>query len=897
MKPLYMTLCGWGPYRDKQELDFTQVSDRGLFLITGDTGAGKTTVFDAVMYALYGDLSGERREKNTVRSDFADANTPTYVELLLEHRGERYRLLRNPEYFRPKKRRNGSEELTKEKEKAVLTLPDGSVAEGVQEVNRRVKELLGLDARQFKQISMIAQGEFSRLLLAPTREKTRIFRELFGTEIYERFGAELRAQSGGLYQEMSKYRHKMEEDVSTLLLPEKAFEELTAGEDIHFESVLCYLKERLQAEKGEKHKLAKRLVKVEGRLERIRQEQAKVERDNQFLQEKCQAQKAWEELLGQREKMEAVQRLTEGAERAGRVEGAYLTWKKAVADQRESEQAKAALQAELDGLLAELAKVREIYTNRQILAGILANRQELLENMRFLMAAETEKKTLEETLGILQKEYTAQEREAAERRAAYENGLLSYRHAAVGIAARLVKEGQPCPVCGSLEHPHIAEAAEAVPDEKALQKLQKTARKAEAELTALFGRTASGKTELVNAEKRAEELHSTCNEIRLAVDKKQRDCDAVLLGWLGLAADMPRADVLQKPVSMEQERRGLKAAEEKLAEAVADYQELEWKITAKKEALAACQALAEKQKKEAEALCGGLRDALLKNGFSGMPAFEEARLPEEELAGLRRQVTDYQARCRSAGDRKRRAEENAQGIVEKPEGTLLQKRQECEAEREELLAGEKENHLLLNQISRVVFSLEEKLEKTAELAQTYGILKDLDNLASGNNARRLIFEQYVLAGYFEEILRAANRRLITMSDGRYELYRVEAVEDGRSKDSLDIRVLDYYTGKYRSVRTLSGGETFKASLALALGLSDVIQEQSGGILVDCLFVDEGFGALDEESLEQACAILRSLVNGSRMVGIISHVAELKEQIDRQVIVEKTNQGSYLKIKA
>ena len=240
MKPIRLTICGWGPYKGKQEIDFTGLEKRGLFLITGPTGAGKTTIFDAITYALYGSMSGEMREKNSVRSDFADPETPTYVELVMSHGEKRYEIYRNPEYLRPSKRAKG---LTKEREKARITCADGTALEGSSEVTRFVQELLRLDLRQFKQLSMIAQGEFARLLVAPPGEKTRIFRELFGTELYERMEAKLKGKALELYKQVMECRHKMEEDISLLSREalfedqekEERFRELISAEGYYYE--------------------------------------------------------------------------------------------------------------------------------------------------------------------------------------------------------------------------------------------------------------------------------------------------------------------------------------------------------------------------------------------------------------------------------------------------------------------------------------------------------------------------------------------------------------------------------------------------------------------------------------------------------------------------------------
>ena len=273
MKPITLTICGWGPYRDEQPpIDFEALGSRGLFLITGATGAGKTTIFDAVTYALYGDLSGKTREKGSVRSDFAAPSTKTYVELVMEHGGKRYRIRRNPEYMRPRKRQSKNGELTKEKENAYLTMPDGSCIEGSSEVTARIRELLKVDINQFRQLSMIAQGEFTRLLTAPSSEKSKIFREIFDTKLYERLEAKLKNSSAELYRQGMEYRHRMEEEVSVFSPDEELkaeVEALVAEAGIYSERLLPFLKEKISVFLSEEKRLHSEEKKAEEEIEEL----------------------------------------------------------------------------------------------------------------------------------------------------------------------------------------------------------------------------------------------------------------------------------------------------------------------------------------------------------------------------------------------------------------------------------------------------------------------------------------------------------------------------------------------------------------------------------------------------------------------------------------------------
>lgn len=762
MRPVKMRLSGWGPYREEQKIDFEALSRRGLFLVTGDTGAGKTTVFDALTYALYGEMSGQLREKGSVRSDFADETTKTYVELTMRHRGSTYTILRSPEYLRPKKRKTGADTLVKEKERALLSLPSGEMLEGSSAVTQKIQELLGMDLRQFKQISMLAQGEFARLLTAPPKEKTQIFRDIFETEIYERFARILRERAQELFHTLQSYTHKIEEDIDSFSCVDEEWLTLAHQENISFMAVEDYLQKKTTQLKKESAALEKELAQTEIQLEKT----------NLKVQE----------LLG-------IYRLFEETESLS----------------REARQA------------APLYEKRKELENWLLLVGEEKKAQSAFSQGQ--KAADAAKRRMQST----REAYQQAEEAEKETRGRYEAGQSAYRRAAIGIAASMVEEGKPCPVCGSLEHPVIAKCAEGIPDEKELQKLQKKAALASALLKTCYGDAILAKEDLERqtaALTEAEETYLRC----------QRDCSEAKAACGDVWRQLFPLGVQEGKVQITAPM--LEQAGRRLGELLEVYQRADALLSEKKKTL---------QEKLAAA---GLLDV-------DAVREKEAALDKEKSA---------------LSDRKR-------GLLEQI----------------------RKHYALRESAQRVQSSIQEKSAAMEEIKAQYGVVKDLDNLTWGANPKRLVFEQYVLAGYFEDILRAANRRLLGMTGGRYELYRTQEVLDGRSRDNLEIRVLDHYTGRYRSIKTLSGGETFKASLSLALGLSDVIQHRNGGILVECLFIDEGFGALDEESLEQACRTLKELAGSFCMIGIISHVAQLKEQIDDKLIVKRTNYGSSITI--
>ena len=888
MKPKRLIISGWGPYKNRTEIDFENFEGKGLFLVTGATGAGKTTIFDAISYALYGRLSGETREKNSVRSDFAEADTATFVELFMEHAGKEYHILRNPEYTRPKKR-SKSGNVTKEKENAILYFEDGTVLEGIKEVNARMQEILVLDYDQFKQITMIAQGEFARLLTASPKEKTAIFRDIFGTGIYENFTRLLRERAKELYGDVQEQKHKLEEDIRLLLSGEERpvsaistenLKEMTGTEYWNYDAILAELKDLSKQAKKEEKALEKESKHLQDVKDALTAEITEKELANKQIESLENARKKLQGLEAKKDSMEEKGRLLTRARAAASIEPFRIKVKNAEKLSREKETALQNAEDRKCKLCAEQVSLRFFEEKQEQF-------QSYLENKRVLESLLAEKKEAEQNVGQATSEwelakvaFAKAENIRDEKRGIYEEAEKAYRHAVVGIAVKMLKEGEPCPVCGSREHPKPAKAEAGVLSEEELKKLKTEYEKADKALVLCQEKAVMMRTRAEEQEATLQKLQTQSEELQVQLQAHEKE---LLLGDISLAQSFftgsyrEQAGLFQKKLERISQVSVLIVNEEKLAEQI--------------------KAEAESAKEDREQFCKELAKALAKEGFADEAECDNALLSKSEMLVLEQEKATYETELASTGSLITHLTETLKNKEKCNVSQLTEQAEECKISLAQVLNSLKKLHAFIGEVKKTEDCFVNGMEKMNKAEEAYGCVGDLANLASGNNAKRLVFEQYVLAGYFEEILRAANLRFYKMTGGRYEMSRIREAGDGRIKDSLEIQVMDYYTGKVRSVKTLSGGESFKASLSLALGMSDVIQAMSGGIRVDTLFIDEGFGALDSESLDQACETLMGLVEHNRLIGIISHVQELRERIDNQIVIEKTNSGSSIRVHA
>ena len=881
MKPIKMCISAWGPYKDKAEIDFTGFYGQGIFLITGATGAGKTTIFDAITYALYGALSGEMRDKErgSVRSDFADAQTPTYVELTMEHGGKEYFIRRNPEYFRPKKRSSGEGMLTKEKENALLELPDGRVIEGVREVNNGLTELMGVDLQQFKQLSMIAQGEFAKLLTASPKDKTKIFREIFGTGIYERFTYNLSREAKKRYQKVAEQKAKLDEDLRILTgcfksmavaesLKEEflSFLELSAVPfdkiSVCLEAMEHELVEKLSENKKGNEKNEKEILKKQRDLTAI-------EEENKRIRQYLQAAAELEKLEGQREFYGEKEGRYNAAVEAGYLEADAVKVAAVMEQLKKGTAGMALLEKSIEDNKRLLMKELPVFERREELSQWISGKQKYLQKKQELDGKIRELSERKKKLEEEKTQYVALEHTAKSRKDAYEDALRERSYAAIGIAAQLLEEGKPCPVCGALEHPSPARLETAIISEEELEGLKEAAETAGKQAELVYGAVLSKQAEVAVQEEAVGQLQAAVNELLVFVEEvvgvpeelSTLTCDKAVKRLQEICDS-----VNSLRATLEQQEKQRSGAVEELRTLQTEYENLEMDFAEKLKA----------------------------HGFANREAYEAAYMSKMDRDALGEEIRKYKEMLSASGQLCKTLKEHITGTglkdsseAEQLLNKLLEKRKEFSGENRSLEYSRSE-------VKRCKKQLMEKERTIARESEEYGFIKELENIASGNNPKRLVFEQYVLASYFEEILKAANIRFRKMSSGRYEMRRSKEVSDGRVKDNLEIEVMDFYTGKPRSVRTLSGGESFKASLSLALGLSDVIQSMSGGIKVDTLFIDEGFGALDSESLDQACNTLNALVENNRLIGIISHVPELRERIRGQLVIEKSGSGSSVK---
>ena len=871
MKPVELRISGWGPYKELQTIDFTRMEERGLFLITGATGAGKTTIFDAIMYALYGCMSGEVREKGSVRSDFAKPDTPTFVELSMTHKGESYHIYRNPEYLRPRKRKGADgKELTKEKEKAILTLPDGSSVEGSSEVTRKIEELLCLDYRQFKQISMIAQGEFTKLLTASSQEKTKIFRQIFDTGLYERIAQLLKERSNAIYKEVSGYRHKMDEDVELYHpLEESAevFAALVQGEAYDYEAVLAFLKEEKKRIGKEEKEVLAQYQKLEERTLVLNGKLVEAQKAAE-LQKSLERETERKQLLDHRkEEMQQKEILLWKADRAGEIRQQELLCEESAKQIDKIKQQIRHLQEETGLREQQILSLQKLPEYQADFEAACELQEKLSEQERESEHNIKLCKQLEAQLKQLQEVYLKLEQEELFARQTYEETEHRYRHNLAGILASELEENRPCPVCGSLHHPAPAAVTEEhLTREKVdqakkawLQKQEKTMRQ--------HGETMAARGKAEQAKEKGCELMKTIGQLQERKEQLPGEIKVLLSKYTRKSFEGELNRLLQLRVERAEKQEQIGNLQDELQKGQELFREREEE-----------------------------RDILLtKYGFASREEYQGSLLSKEQIEAGKRELQDYEKNCRANEELLQHLKEQVQELVLADPVKLKEELKEALEEKRAVQQRLSKKQESRNLTERTYISLKTKLAGLKETMERYTLVKGLDDLANGNNKKRLVFEQYVLISCFEEILYAANLRLQTMSAGRYELRRVRGIVDARSKDNLEMEVLDYYTGKYRSVKTLSGGESFKVSLSLALGMSDVIQAQSGGIRVETMFIDEGFGTLDGESLDQACLVLQGLTESNRLIGLISHVPELSEKIPDQIRIHKTNTGSYAEV--
>lgn len=941
MRPEKLTISAFGPYADKTEIDFSRLGEGGLYLITGDTGAGKTTIFDAITFALYGQASGQVRDSAMFRSKYADTATETFVELEFSYQGKKYQIFRSPEYMAPKKRGTG---LTLRKAEAQLTYPDErQPVTKARDVTRAVEELLGLDYEQFTQIAMIAQGDFQKLLLAGTVQRGEIFRQIFHTGLYQQVQQKLKDAARNRYKEYDEMRRSIAQYLDGVKFQQA--EGTGAGEfaelkKVKFEGKLERSLELLEdfinqgeirenALFTEEQEVDQKIRTMEKLLHLSSQKQS-LEQKETFAEEQL------KKLLPELEKAIAEAEKYQDTDQKCEKLGLLIREKQ---EQLKKYQLLEQLKEELDEIGTQLEKSRaqqeaNIRQEEQIQKDMeqLKKERSTLENSEVdLQKAMTEKekrtqrktelngleteiwefRNLYDATKEQQKKYQAACQEEKQQNEYYQQIFHRFLDAQAGLLAQELKNGLPCPVCGSTSHPHPKMLSGGHPvtqetldnEKRELDKLVKDSTDQSVKAGKLKERSnAAWKQIVLSAEELLEDFQRFRKESRSAA------------GQAGDFMTVWKQMILM--INREKEQCGnlLEESDRKIREA---RENIKRKKTVEKllENLQKEKDRIQEKKNFCDREQAGLTMKAAENKKQQQNAAEEIRQIHLETGKevLETEIKEKQQEYRNLKENHKKAKETFERFQAEKERitstikTLREQQKEIGeiheeeiraqytksiAQRAELTEKRKELFSIQSGNREIFQKVQKQKEEMTAAEKEYVWIKNLSDTANGNlnGKAKIELETYIQMSYFDRILRRANVRLMTMSSGQYELKRQEQSENRKEKAGLDLNVIDHYNGTERSVKTLSGGETFQASLSLALGLSDEIQASAGGIRLDSMFVDEGFGSLDEEALSQAVKALSGLADGHRMVGIISHVAELKERIENKIIVTKQCSG-------
>lgn len=916
MRPLKLVMTGFESYKDKTEINFEKLGSKGLYLITGDTGAGKTTIFDAITFALYGSPSGTDRSVEMLRSHFADADTPTVVELEFEASGKKYHITRNPDYERKALRGEGT---TKEAANALLeyVTENREPVSGVSKVNAEIETILKLKKEQFCRIAMIAQGRFQELLLSKKDAKQEIFRELFHTEKYERLQDVLKADKSQANSYLSDLKIKLQEALNRIDVCEadEDFEKVNQIKISQYitEDEILILK--IFVEKDEKvlSEVLKQIDEVESKLEKVNSE-LQIGETRQKLEEQI-----TESENLQKEKNTLITKLNvkltlaeKEAEKIPDLEKEKTLLEDSLKDYEEiskaetslekleaeisgdektlslSESEKLKLEAQLQELQKELSALKnageKIGTLEAALEKISDEQDAMEEIIEQISKLGEDKESLTIAQGKLQKAMSDFEKSNH----TYSEKVRLFNLEQAGILAEGLMAGCACPVCGSTEHPHLACKSDKAPSQQEIENLKNQTDELQKKSSELSVNAGQMKTAVEKSEESINKLlkkyfeNLTVTDEQVAEKIKTRNCEL-------------ESEAKQTEDKLNQERKD-KIRREQIEKQIPETDEKVKAVTSEIAQLAA-KISGAKAKHDSES------KALLEKK-SGLK-YETLKEAQMNFAGLAKQINELKEKVDTAKQNKTECEmeikklsgavEGLKVQLEKTKPVDIEKLTKEKLELVDLKDGLNEQRDSMNERKGVnqesVVSIEKLVPEITAATKRYDMISALSEVASGTNKGKKgkpSLETYVQMNCLDQINRRANLRLKKMTDNKYELHR-HTEEDG-SELGLDLDVKDFYTGRKRNVQTLSGGEQFQASLALALGLADEVQENSGGIKLDTMFIDEGFGTLDSETLNKAMHALEDLSQGNKLIGIISHVEELESRIDNKIVVTKNSSG-------
>lgn len=907
MRPLKITMSAFGPYAGEVTLDMQKLGKSGIYLITGDTGAGKTTVFDAISYALYGEASGNYRENTTLRSKYASADTPTFVELEFEYNNEIYKINRNPEYPRPNKRGEG---FTKQNANAELVMPDGSVITKIKEVSAKVEEIIGINKNQFSQIAMIAQGDFRKLLNCETNERSKIFRKIFKTEPYHNIEIKLSSLFNELKRNREKEKSGIEQYINQLKCNENdtlslELERAKSG-DVLIEDVIKLAGEIINKDTLEYTKTQKNIESINEEIEKInsniklyenqeatKKAYAKASAKLEELKTKRnECEKAYKSAEAQRERLDDLTRKINLINSKMPKYDELKSLENSLKEKKQSfeksnnllklkQQEITLLEKEIDEKSKALEEVKGadlLVQKLNVQKEEINKKAEALKELKTeIDRCKTEQKNLKNAQSFAKSaldEYGALENE-------YNQIYIAFFNEQAGIIADELKDGEPCPVCGSTSHPNLARKSENAPSQADVESAQNLVKKAQEKANKARDTASALKSKFdeiaANVKSATKKLFGTDDNVfddynsNINALKKEYDCTLALL----------------------------KTANEKLSL----YKKLDKeipKIQEKQKSLSDEISTLNTQKASDEAFIS--ENTKRVTSIKSELDFESADLAKDKL----KEYTNLSSDIKNAIEKSKNAFDDIKSQYDTQMGTKASLENALKEFKEIDLASLNEKSLKLNEykkdVDKTAKSLYSRIEnnksRVDDISKKRDILKGYDDkfvwlkalseTANGDisGKEKITLETFVQMTYFDSIIRKANIRLLTMSDGQYELVRRSDAETLKKNEGLALDVIDHFNASTRSVSTLSGGESFMASLCLALGLSDEIQSSNGGIKLDTMFVDEGFGSLDGEALDRALSALTSLSQGNRLVGIISHVDALCDRIDNKIVITK-----------
>ena len=878
MKPIQLVLSAFGPYVERTVIDFSALGEEGLFLIAGDTGAGKTTIFDAISFALYGEASGgkEKRKSKSFHSDYVSDQTETYVELTFRHRGETWWIRRNLEYQRPaKKKKDGMETTTRQAADAQMRNEDtGEEILRMDDVNRRVRELLGLTQDQFTQTVMIAQGDFLKILTASSDDRKKLFRDLFHTNLYVDLQSRLQEKNRACADEQ-KALEQVILSAEGKIDPEAEFAEreilLSYCGQIQHTDALCALLARLiEQEKAAQEQARAQKKEAADQIGALIAAVTEGERVNRDFADWESKRARLAALTAGQGDIDAQRAALAAARRAQQLETDEALMRRTLRDmdaQRAAlSEAQAALEQAEKALPEAETRMKEAESRGGEIHALLAQAKQMEDCLPVLGEVERLKAALDTQKRELQRLTEASSRAQA----AYTAAQNSYYLSQAGLLARELKAGQPCPVCGSTAHPCPAQITPETVTRQALEQAAKRRETAEKAQSDAATRLAANRAALDEREDRLRALKIEADETR------QR-----------LAARIDAAH--QAAADRQREIDAARSA----------YQTLDKRKTAAQSAVDAAQKQLAALEKDLRAQTEAFEQKRAAHGFEDEASYRLAKRTNAEIERLDREIRNFDEQKRTLAAQTHELEEKLSGR-QKTDLTALQNRRAAALDRQ--AKAENAEKAMVRKLTLHESADREIRQANAAIQKKRGkwqIIQELytccAGIAAGNPRAKLTFEAYVQQYYFRFVVAAANKRLTRLTDGMFTLRVMREAANRVSQSGLDLEVLDRSTGQARDVSTLSGGESFLASLALALGLSDAVQSQSGQIRMDAMFIDEGFGSLDENALRSSIDVLLELADGKRLIGIISHVQELEERIDKQIVVTKTPNGSTVRM--